>query len=381
MKYLIIIILFVIGGYCVVIFDLLTVKETIATIVLGVISSFIASWGYERFKNPQKRIDELGEDIKYDKDPSKTQEKINKLEKNIDNNPKIPQEKKESFRLSILELKEKNSKQFFIRGLKSFKKVPSNLDAALEDFNKAIMVNPNFAEAYFFRGLVYALKNNNEVALKDLDKAIELNPEYVEAFKKRGELNELMGNYEEATKDYARASFYKGKANQDLGNYKEAIEDYDEAIRLNPDFAEAYNNRGNMKNKLGRYGEAIDDYDQAILLKPDYAVAYHNRGLSKYKLRKYYEAIKDYDQVILLNPDLAIAYHYRAKCYKLLAEKETDPVQKAVLLAMAEKDEKKTKDLYDKQEFSRIKYAFNLINQKEYKHAIRLLDKIFSSVY
>ena len=227
---------------------------------------------------------------------------------------------------------------------------------AIKDYDQIILLKSDFAVGYYNRGLSNHKLGNYKEAIEDYDEVIRLNPNYADAYHNRG------------------------LSNSELGNYNEAIEDYDEAIRLNPDFAEAYNNRGNMKNKLGRYGEAIDDYDQAILLKPDYAVAYHNRGLSKYKLRKYYEAIKDYDQVILLNPDLAIAYHYRAKCYKLLAEKETDPVQKAVLLAMAEKDEKKTKDLYDKQEFSRIKYAFNLINQKEYKHAIRLLDQIIDHV-
>ena len=234
MKHLITIILLVIGGYCVVKFDLLPAKETIATIVLGVISSFIASWGYESFKMPKKRIDKLDKRIEHGEDPSKTQKEIDKLEENINNNPKIQQEEKESLQLSILELKEKNSKLFFNRGKESFKKEPPILNAALEDFNNAIEQKPNYPEAFYYRGLVYAQKNKYEDALKDLDKAIELNPEYIEAYKKHGEVNELMGNYEEAKKDYAMALFYKGKANYDLGNYKEAIEDYDESIRLKP---------------------------------------------------------------------------------------------------------------------------------------------------
>ncbi|MFM6405620.1 MAG: tetratricopeptide repeat protein, partial [Microcystis sp.] len=49
---------------------------------------------------------------------------------------------------------------------------------ALDDFNKAIELNPNYAEAYGNRGLLYYNQQKYELALSDYDKAIEINPNY-----------------------------------------------------------------------------------------------------------------------------------------------------------------------------------------------------------
>jgi tetratricopeptide (TPR) repeat protein len=61
--------------------------------------------------------------------------------------------------------------------------------------------------------------------------------------------------------DYADAYYNRGVVKGKLGEYKAAIEDYDKAIDLKPDYAMAYNNRGMARSALRQHEAAIEDYN------------------------------------------------------------------------------------------------------------------------
>ena len=128
---------------------------------------------------------------------------------------------------------------------------------AIEDFNKAISLKPDFAEAYSNRGAAYNQSKQYERAIKDFDKAISLNPSLAECYYNRG----------------VSYGF--------LLQYKRAIKDFNKAISLRPDFYRAYFNRAIAYNEHENYELAIEDFDKAIKSKPDYAKAYYCRGLTK----------------------------------------------------------------------------------------------------
>ncbi len=100
----------------------------------------------------------------------------------------------------------------------------------------------------------------------------------------------------------ALAYYYRGIAFEDLDDPYSAIEDYTKAIEINPSYAEAYNNRGCLMVKEGDYEEAIKDFTKAIKIKPDYATAYFNRGNAWIGLAEYSNAIKDFKRAIELDP-------------------------------------------------------------------------------
>ncbi len=112
-------------------------------------------------------------------------------------------------------------------------------EEALNDYNKAIELEPKFIMVIAYRGLTYRSMKRYENALKDFDQAIELNPKYAWAIARRG------------------MTYCK------IGRYEEAIKDYDRAIELNPKSAWTLIRRGQVYQLMKRDEEAYNDFNQA----------------------------------------------------------------------------------------------------------------------
>jgi Flp pilus assembly protein TadD len=141
---------------------------------------------------------------------------------------------------------------------------------------------------------------------------------FASALVKNGEIEEAIEHYNKAIRlapEYDNAYKNRGIAYTKLGRYQMAIEDYNKAIHLKPDNADVYYNRGVTYTKLGRYQMAIEDYNKAIRLKPDDAAAYNNRGAIYIKFDQYQIAIEDFSNAIRLKPDDADTYFNRGFVY------------------------------------------------------------------
>ena len=62
-----------------------------------------------------------------------------------------------------------------------------NFEAAINDYDQAISLNPDFARPFNNRGFAYLKKGESDRALKDFDQAIKLKPDYGRAFANRAE--------------------------------------------------------------------------------------------------------------------------------------------------------------------------------------------------
>ncbi|MBA4719368.1 MAG: AAA family ATPase, partial [Nitrosopumilus sp.] len=127
----------------------------------------------------------------------------------------------------------------------------------------------------------YDKKGESDRAIKDFNQAIKLKPDFADAFNNRG------------------------VAYDKKGESDRAIQDFNQAIELNSDFAGAFNNRGVAYDKKEEFDRAIKDYNQAIKLNSEYANAFHNRGLAYRKIGKEKEAIQDFKKADKLDPTIS----------------------------------------------------------------------------
>jgi tetratricopeptide (TPR) repeat protein len=94
---------------------------------------------------------------------------------------------------------------YVYRGRGYWKDRKGDYDAALEDFNEAIRLDPSHVEGYDYRSSVWKNKGNLERAIADLDMSIRLDPTYAAAYYRRGEIYRLKGEIEKARADYNAA--------------------------------------------------------------------------------------------------------------------------------------------------------------------------------
>ena len=266
---------------------------------------------------------------------------------------------------------------------------------AMEDIDKCITLNPDFAEAYMIRGMIKSEQEDYHEAIVNAEKTIELKPESEIGYASRSSVKRLLGKfnnargniadaeklYQEALEDAEKAVHLKpksslslsaqGRAKQQLGEakaskgdivgarelYKAAITDHTKAIQIKPRSPTGYNDRGWANYLLGQleteqgkaararkhYRAAIVDSSEAIRIVKNAYSAYsylHTRGAAKAALEDYDEAIADFSEAIRIKPEYATAYRDRAKAKEVLGQNEAaeaDYEKAKTLEAAAEK--------------------------------------------
>jgi Tfp pilus assembly protein PilF len=179
----------------------------------------------------------------------------------------------------------------------------------------------------FELGLKFNALNQHQKALDSFDLAIQLQPDFFEAHGNRGAMLAALGRHEDAIESYRKAIAIRpdfadahcnlGSALTQLQRYVEALASLDRAIALRPDYADALYNRGNALKPLQRYEEALASYDRAIALRPDHTDAHNNRGQVLRELERYDEALASYDRALALQPQHVMA-HCNAAALRLL---------------------------------------------------------------
>ena len=81
----------------------------------------------------------------------------------------------------------------------------ADYDLAVAEFDKAIRLSQNNAEAYYGRGRAYLRKGDNSQAVADYTQAIRLNPNDVISYSNRGRAYARMGDYDNAVSDFESA--------------------------------------------------------------------------------------------------------------------------------------------------------------------------------
>lgn len=193
--------------------------------------------------------------------------------------------------------------------------------AALEDYNKAVTLFPEYPVAYNNRGnLLLALGQLTE-AIKDFDRALALAPGYAAAYSNRANAKMKLSHPEEAIADFTKAIELmpssapplsgRGLAYLAIDKPNAAIRDFSRAVGADARFASAYRNRAEARMNIGQREEAIEDLSRAIAFDVNNVELYVVRGYAYLIAGNVASAIKDFSRAIELDSKSAAAYQGR----------------------------------------------------------------------
>jgi len=161
------------------------------------------------------------------------------------------------------------------------------------------------AEAHCFRAkTLHAIERFAE-AVEDYDKAIALCPDFLEAWNGRGlslielgELTDALASFDRALAlrpDDVAAHTNRSAALRSLGRAEEAIAAADRALALEPANILALNHRANALRALGRLTEALECCDRAVDADPHCVESHFNRALCRLTAGDYARGWEEYE--------------------------------------------------------------------------------------
>lgn len=253
-------------------------------------------------------------------------------------------------------LKEKDNPQDYAKALLLRAAMSEDDDKKLADFDAAIEADPQNAEAWQGRAMIYLEKGESEKAVADLKALVERksdNPavvgalaealtnlkQYDEALKYCGEVIKLAPQVTLGYNLRARVHVLK----EDL---KSAIEDLDDALQINPDDLPALLMRSRLHAAEGHDDKAKADIDKALELRPDLPQAILLRSLMAAQKEQFGEAIADI-QVLLQSDPTNAEYRLQLATYYVGDKRPRKAIEllTSIIDGITDESDEETKDL------------------------------------
>jgi tetratricopeptide (TPR) repeat protein len=175
----------------------------------------------------------------------------------------------------------------------------NRIPEAMNLFEEALRIKP--AVAHYSLGNTLLRKGRTSEAIDQFTKALQIDP-----------------NYAEAHNNLGYALLVTGRASA-------AIEQCEEALRIDPSHSLAHNNLGNALVQTGRASEAIEHYKQTLRMSPNFADAHFNLAAALAQMGQISEAITELKAALRINPNDVDA---RNNLIKLEAAQKTTPANK-----------------------------------------------------
>ena len=167
----------------------------------------------------------------------------------------------------------------------------------------------NKVKKYANRGLDFYKEGKFEESIEQFNKAIEINPEISELYRGLG------------------GAYLKH------GDYEKAIENFEKALSINPNSSNTYNGLGEAHYQIGDYDKAIEYFNEAINIDSNYDKAYIGLGLTYYySSRKYKEAEEKFNEALEINPNNFQAYTWLGLIYLDLGKNDISKIEEAKLI-------------------------------------------------
>jgi import receptor subunit TOM70 len=205
------------------------------------------------------------------------------------------------------DLQEGSGKWYLRKGLQAIRaRNSAGYNEAAEAFDKAIEVgdlDQYGAEAYNMRGTFRYLRGDNDAALEDLDKSVELDPTLVQSYVKRASM-------------HLEQSKSAGAGGIDLtmlrmsGAREAAAKDFELAAEHNPNDPDIYYHRAQLHFILSEFSAAATDYQKSIDLDKDFIFSHIQLGVTQYKMGSIASSMATFRRCIKNFGDKSDVYNY-----------------------------------------------------------------------
>jgi protein O-GlcNAc transferase len=195
------------------------------------------------------------------------------------------------------------------------------LDKAVPEFQTAIRLQPDLADAHYTLGILFWQKGEFDKAIAELQSTIQNQPEYAEAhytlgtiFKQQGKLLEAAAALREAIRlqpDFAGAHTTLAAVLRQLGDAQGAAEEAKAGAKIaassnNLQAATFSTNSGKRLLAAGDVDGAIAQFRSAIHSEPNYAAAHYQLGLALSQQGHKDEATAEFQRAAELDPHLIV---------------------------------------------------------------------------
>ncbi len=155
---------------------------------------------------------------------------------------------------------------------------PQLVEQALANCQHAEEINGQLAPVHVILGRIHAGTGKYDLAIQEFHRALELDPRSAEAFQQIARVYESTGRFADAEDNLKKA------------------------VALRPDNWDGYNALGSFYTRQSRYPEAADAFRRILDLTPDNAAAYSNLGVVLNRMQDRAGARRMYEKSIALNP-------------------------------------------------------------------------------
>lgn len=239
-----------------------------------------------------------------------------------------------------------------------------NFTSALDDYTRAIVLDPGAAPTYFYRGEMLYRTNKFDEAQKSFDAAIKVDPKYKTAFYYRGLNNVALKNNNSAGTDFAEAEKlgfepYQLKTVDSISNnffvdgqnllfkrdFVNADSAYNNAIKIRKCNSQAWHGKAEIRliaamevkepvTAKAKNLESIELNDKAIACNNNFSDAHFKRGLANHRIANYNEALKSYSEAIRSDEMNQQAFIGRGNTYQAIQNynKASEDYSQAILI-------------------------------------------------
>lgn len=233
-----------------------------------------------------------------------------------------------------------NPQPHYYNNLANFHLQNQQFPQALEAYQSAIQLKPDFVDAYANSGALYLMQKQWDLAIQQLKTAIQLNPQFVKGYINLGVAYHKQGLLEQAENYYQQALKIKPNMQNVLNNIKQlqieklffkhleqgkkALQDnqlsqaessLNQAKQIIPQAMEPYHQLAQLYRQQENHSKTLSTYQEALQYQPQNPFILEGLGATYQALKQYELAIQSYQQALNYHPQLDNSHYGLAFIY------------------------------------------------------------------